>query len=101
MLSWPIYCVIIIVVIIVIIVMIVIVIVIIIVIIIRVRDEFRLTLHAAETLYESSIAFGNRCIMEESHKRDDFVDDGNAGGVDDEDDHADNDEPSKPQAQWQ
>ena len=27
---------------------------------IRVRDEFRLTLHAAETLYESSIAFGNR-----------------------------------------
>ena len=24
------------------------------------RDEFRLTLHAAETLYESSIAFGNR-----------------------------------------
>ena len=26
----------------------------------RVRDEFRLTLHAAETLYESSIAFGNR-----------------------------------------
>ena len=28
----------------------------------RVRDEFRLTLHAAETLYESSIAFGNRYI---------------------------------------
>ena len=26
----------------------------------RVRDEFRLTIHAAETLYESSIAFGNR-----------------------------------------
>ena len=24
------------------------------------RDEFRLTIHAAETLYESSIAFGNR-----------------------------------------
>ena len=37
-----------------------IIIIIIIVIIIRVRDEFRLTLHAAETLYESSIAFGNR-----------------------------------------
>ena len=33
---------------------------IIIIVIIRVRDEFRLTLHAAETLYESSIAFGNR-----------------------------------------
>ena len=34
--------------------------------------------------------------MEESHKRDDFVDDGNAGGVDDEDDHDgdDHDEPS-------
>ena len=54
MLSLAIYCVIIIIIII------IVIIVIINIIINRVRDEFRLTLHAAETLYESSIAFGNR-----------------------------------------
>ena len=29
----------------------------------KVRDEFRLSLHALETLYESSIAFGNRMAV--------------------------------------